>query len=126
MKLVRQFVRKILLEKYPRNVPVDLTAVLPDNLEIQKSPIHGVGVFATENIPADTDLGPAQILTPVGSYDVTKLGRYHNHSYQPSCYNDWDNEERHLYSARDLEPGDEITVDYTRQSDLEQPDSEWK
>jgi hypothetical protein len=94
-------------------------------LTIRPSSIHGLGVFAAVAISADADLGPAQIRRPDSNYDVTEIGRHHNHSSEPSCYNDWVGDERHLFPHRDLAPGEEITIDYTKQPDLEQPKMGW-
>ena len=109
---LRSFIRHVLVESKGK-------------LKIMKSPIHGVGVFAVERIPADTCLGPAQIRQPYGGYRVTDLGKHHNHSYEPTCYNKMVGDTRYLHPHRDLEPGDEITIDYTFQSDLEQPKEGW-
>jgi len=99
---------------------------LGDLLEIRESPIHGLGVFAVEDIPAHTNLGPAQISSPDGGYQITDLGKHHNHSYQPTCYNKMTSGVRNLYSSADLKAGDEVTVDYTHQPELEQPKAGWK
>ena len=114
MKHLRQYIRNLLLEHS-----------LPSNLEIASSSINGVGVFALENIPMGTNLGAAQIKTSSG-YDVTELGRKHNHSYKPNCVNRLKNGIRYLYTKEDLQSGDELTIDYTQQPDLEQPKHDWK
>jgi hypothetical protein len=113
---IRNFVRQVLRESH---------GGLHDALEIKQSPIHGVGVFATRDIPAHTNLGPAQIKRDMG-YRVTDLGRNHNHSYQPTCYNEMDGDTRYLLPRQDLKPGDEVTIDYTLQADLEQPNMGWE
>ena len=113
MKHLRQYIRQILLEHS-----------LPGNLEIGASEISGVGVFATENIPMGTNLGVAHIKQPSG-YDITELGKNHNHSYKPNCINKLIDGVRYLYTKQDLSPGDELTVDYTLQPDLEQPQPDW-
>ena len=64
---------------------------LPDSLTIQSSSIHGLGLFATENIPLGTNLGIAHILIPhaeetfAQSYCRTPLGGFYNHSEAPNC-----------------------------------------
>ena len=50
-----------------------------DNVELKNSPIHGLGLFATENIPPHTIIG--QVLIDVYK---TQLGRYTNHSLTPN------------------------------------------
>ena len=98
--------------------------LIGDDLEIAKSPIHGMGIFTTNNIPAHLDLGPAQIKSNNG-YDITQLGKYHNHSNSPTCYNKMVDNARHLFPHHDLGIGDEVTVNYTLQPDLEQPIDGW-
>lgn len=95
-------------------------------LSISDSPIHGHGVFAADFIPAGTNLGAAQIKRTGTGYDVTDLGRYHNHSDNPSCYNEMLGSTRYLITSIDLFPGDEVTIDYRLQPDLEQPKHNWK
>ena len=64
---------------------------LPENLTIKASEIHGLGLFATEDIPKGTNLGIAHILIPhaeetfAQSYCRTPLGGFYNHSYTPNC-----------------------------------------
>ena len=113
-KLVRMCVREFLLENQAVN-----------SLGLARSPIHGLGVFAKCQISAHTDLGPAQIRHDNGRYHVTGLGKYHNHSSNPTCYNKTLGNVRHLFPHYDLDLGDEITVDYTLQPDLEQPKDDW-
>jgi len=128
--LLSQYVNCVLCEtgsKLPlRNLIRQLLVEHDDKVKIKTSPIHGVGVFATRDIPADTNLGPAQIRQSTGRYQVTDLGKYHNHSYEPTCYNKKIGDTRYLHPHRDLVPGDEITIDYTLQDDLEQPELWWE
>ena len=64
---------------------------LPDCITIKKSEIHGLGLFATKDIPKGTNLGIAHIKIPHGendfeqSYCRTPLGGFYNHSDKPNC-----------------------------------------
>ena len=64
---------------------------LPDCLTIRESEIHGLGLFATEDIPEGTNLGIAHVLIPhaedvfAQSYCRTPLGGFYNHSESPNC-----------------------------------------
>ena len=116
MKLLFENWRQYLKEERVPNVNVILY--------IKPSPIHGLGVFAGEQIPQGTDLGIAQTEQNEG-YSVTLLGEYHNHSLEPSCENISDGSARHLVSSKNIEPGEEITINYTLQPDLEQPVEGW-
>jgi hypothetical protein len=122
MKLLREYIRSLLEQSGNTQTQPNLI----DKLEISESPIHGSGIFARDFIPAHTDLGPAQIKRIDGGYDITTLGKYHNHSNNPTCYNNLLGDTRHLFSQHDLSPGEEITVNYRLQSDLEQPQSDWE
>jgi len=115
---------KLLLEnwrKYLNEEKVSNTSVV---LHIRPSQIHGLGVFSGEVIPKGTDLGIAQIKKD-SDYEITQLGKYHNHSNEPSCINVLNGNNRHLVAARNLEPNEEITIDYTLQPDLQQPMDGW-
>ena len=94
------------------------------SLYLAPSPIHGEGDFTGKHMPEGTDLGIAQIKQPEG-HDITPLGKYHNHSAAPNCTNVTKGDNHHLVALRDIEPDEEITVDYTLQSDLEQPGDDW-
>ena len=95
------------------------------SLTLAKSPIHGIGVFSKSNLAPHTNLGPAQIKMGKGQYTITPLGKYHNHSPRPSCYNKMIGNKRYLFTARPVSPGEEITIDYRLQPDLEQPKPGW-
>ena len=65
---------------------------LPSCITIKQSEIHGLGLFAVEDIPKDTNLGVAHIKIP-HSEDIfpqgfcrTPLGGFYNHSSNPNCY----------------------------------------
>ena len=122
MKLQRRELRRLILEE----CGCMSDSLLPPYLEVGDSPIQGVGIFSVTEIPAHTDMGPAHIYLDNGSIDITQLGRHHNHSDSPNCYSEWVDGERHIFPQRDLSPGEEITVDYTMQPDLEQPQAGWR
>ena len=97
------------------------------SLYLAPSPIHGMGVFSGEHMPQGTVLGIAH--QPQGEQGrlapTTDLGRYHNHSSQPNCESVLNGGERHLVALVDIMPHEEITVDYTKQPELEQPSEDW-
>jgi len=119
MKLLFENWRRYLTEGEVPNVNVVL--------HIKPSKIHGKGIFAGEPIPKGTDLGMSYIKNGEDNQNLPILGRYHNHSESPSCYSALEGTPekkmyiRKLISMRDIEPGEEITVDYRLQPDLEQP-----
>ena len=59
---------------------------LPKCLTIKKSPIEGLGLYATENIKGNTFLGITHILDEnfENNYIRTPLGGFYNHSNNPN------------------------------------------
>jgi SET domain-containing protein len=95
---------------------------LPDCLTIRESEIEGLGLFATEDIPAETELGLTHIvitnnLKEVFKIDRTPLGGFYNHSDDPNCskYPVYGCNDilYYLVTTRNILAGEEITVKYT-------------
>jgi hypothetical protein len=76
-------------------------------------------------IPRGTVLGLAHWLD-WGRWETTPLGEYHNHSTCPTAINVRRGWQRFLVANRNVMPGEEITVDYRKQPDLEQPKIGWR
>tara|TARA_B100001013_G_scaffold340723_1_gene264297 strand:+ start:1324 stop:1626 length:303 start_codon:yes stop_codon:yes gene_type:complete len=92
---------------------------LPDCLTIEKSDIHGLGLFATCNIWKETNLGIAHI-NIIGfphDYCRTPLGGFYNHSDEPNCELRDDNSGyfyvKNLVSIKEIAEGEELTCKYT-------------
>ena len=92
---------------------------LPDSLTIGRSPIHGLGLFATCDIALGIELGIAHINIvdfPQG-YCRTPLGGFYNHSDEPNCklIDDYVGflSVKRLVTIKDVREGDEITCKYT-------------
>ncbi len=94
-------------------IPVDLVAV-------DKSPIHGKGMFARKRIKANVTLGPLQgkstrkdgtyvlWLSDTEGFRVTNDFRFINHDSDPNCaLTDVD-----VVTLRTIEAGEELTHDY--------------
>jgi SET domain-containing protein len=92
---------------------------------VRESPIHGLGLFASEPIPPGlcigryegerTDENGMHVLWVLADnekdwigYDGTNALRYLNHSSDPNAELDG----QALYSLRDIPLGEEITIDY--------------
>ena len=58
---------------------------LPDGVTIKRSPIEGLGLYATEDIPENTFIGLTHILDErfENNYLRTPLGGFYNHSDTP-------------------------------------------
>ena len=60
---------------------------LPDIITIKESKIEGLGVFATKDIPSDTDLGISHVYDNrfPDNYIRLPLGAFINHHEMPNC-----------------------------------------
>ena len=94
---------------------------LPKELRLGFSDIHGIGVFAKENIPKGTNLGMSHM--KIGDTIFrTPLGGFINHSNTPNCAKaevrmtaetllidkKWN-----LMTIQDIKEGEELTLTYT-------------
>lgn len=93
---------------------------------IVKEGIHGRGVFATRHINKNTVIfkmhgklivDPTQTSVQVGSdqHIEDAIAGLVNHSCHPTAR--VDRQTQSFISVRDIEPGDEITFDYTKNED---------
>ncbi len=87
---------------------------LPKSVTIKPSKIHGLGLFATEDIPEGTELGISHFEYKGTKDDLvrTPLGGFVNHSYSPNA-DIRQGRKRVLIVTKGIKAGDEITVDYT-------------
>ena len=87
---------------------------LPHTLEILKSDIDGHGLFATEDIPAGTELGITHVKDErfMNNYIRTPLGGFFNHSEDPNCEAYIDGDYIRLKTIKPLRKGEELTAFY--------------
>lgn len=87
-------------------------------LTLKESPIHGIGLFATEDFKAGIFLGETHIWEERRrDWIRTPLGGFINHSEDPNCflnenihhYQGWTME---LYTVKPIPAGSELTVYY--------------
>lgn len=96
---------------------------LPSNVTIKNSEIEGLGLFATEDIPENTDLGMTHIYDErfPDNHIRVPLGGFFNHSNEPNCTivsstkDDFGNEIEHLrlVTIKNIKAGEELTAFYT-------------
>tara|TARA_B100000131_G_scaffold37387_1_gene33977 strand:+ start:212 stop:589 length:378 start_codon:yes stop_codon:yes gene_type:complete len=114
---------------------------LPDALRIGDSQVAGQGIFATEDIPIDTNLGLSHIIlegindpiyATMASYSLaakavvpdlasyvepeiirTPLGGFINHSDDPNCVKFQNNNRFYIKTIRPIKAGDELFLKYT-------------
>ena len=85
------------------------------------SKIQGNGVIATHHISAGTDMGITHQLNNNRWEMASERGRYYNHSSNPNAVIIKYPTHKTMVIKDNVQPGEEITVDYTQQPDLEQP-----
>lgn len=78
-----------------------------DNFELRESPIHGTGMFSLYRIESGTRFAPARL-----DGRRTPGGRFVNHSGDPNAMFVADGDDLHLVSVKDINAGEEITLDY--------------
>jgi len=85
---------------------------LPESLTIKPSSIEGLGLFATQTIPKNTDLG--MIHFSYGELIIrTPLGGFINHSDKPNCKKLDLEDEWHLKTIKEIKKNEELTLKYT-------------
>ena len=87
---------------------------IPAYLTIKKSTIHGLGLFATEEIKEGVELGISHVKDDrfLHGYIRTSLGGFFNHSTTPNCKAIYENDFIKIRTLSTVNCGDEITVDY--------------
>jgi len=96
-----------------------------ENFEIKDSNIHGKGVFATKKMKSGELINVALFKGKDDFFDTTTFGSHINHSSKPNARTRFDGEHYRTYTTTDVNPGDELTVDYTVNKTLEQPEDDW-
>ena len=91
---------------------------LPSCLTIKQSPIHGLGLFATQFIASGFDFGIAHVqmvewVSFPQNHCRTPLGGFYNHSHNPNCELVDSGLFKRLVAIKNIELGDEITCKYT-------------
>lgn len=87
---------------------------LPSFLEIRRSPIEGLGLFAIADISPGTEIGITHVADDrfENGYIRTPLGGFFNHSEEPNCEAYVADDFIKLRSLRFIWAGEEITVRY--------------
>ena len=87
---------------------------LPSYLTIKESDIHGLGLFATEDIKTNSFIGITHVKDDgfEDGYIRTPLGGFFNHSEDPNCSCLPDGDFLVLSTVKAIKAGEEITVKY--------------
>jgi len=95
------------------------------NLYIDKSLIHGRGLFTAGNLNEGDIIGVSHVVYDNIWYQVVPIGLFYNHSLEPNCIVTTDNNVNLIVTNRDIDKDEELTVDYSKQLHLEQPTGDW-
>jgi SET domain-containing protein len=84
---------------------------LPKSLTIKSSGIEGLGLFATQDIKAGTQLGVTHIII---SDDIIRLplGGFINHTDNPNCVRIDVANKSYLHTLKDIKQDEELTLKY--------------
>ena len=87
---------------------------LPKEVTIKKSYIEGLGLFADENLVANTELGISHVKDEKfeDNYIRTPLGGFVNHSDVPNCEFFKEGDYIILRTIRPINIGHELTAEY--------------
>jgi len=90
----------------------ELYKPLPDCVTIKESNIHGLGLFATQDIASGTELGMSHFYWG-DQLERSPLGAFYNHSDTPNCMKVRRDSRYFLETIEEVKEGDELTVEYT-------------
>ncbi len=109
-----------ILDKYLNEIS---SKSLMNNYAIRPSPIHGKGVFAQKPFRKGDFIN-----THFDKDDnITEFGSFLNHSSDPSARSTKQKDKSYqTYAEKDVKEDDEVTVNYTLNKELEQPEEGWK
>tara|TARA_R110000764_G_scaffold46956_1_gene105166 strand:- start:34 stop:330 length:297 start_codon:yes stop_codon:yes gene_type:complete len=85
---------------------------LPSSVTIKQSDIHGLGLWAVEEIKEGTEIGMSHFYWGE-SIQRTPLGAFYNHSDDPNIYKTQRDSRFFMTAIKDILPGEEITCTYT-------------
>ena len=92
---------------------------------IEKSVIHGRGLFTAEDLRGGDIVGVSHVVYNNIWYQVVPIGLFYNHSSDPNCIVKTEGDINLLVTNKDIYKDEELTVDYTKQLYLEQPTGDW-
>ena len=109
---------------------------LNESLELKESPVHGVGLFALQDIPKATTLHSTHVYLKSKNFLGQETGWINigpnnlaNHSKKnENCRITQKDNFKELVTTSDIKAGQELFVDYTKDQDkgFEQPQEDWK
>ena len=95
------------------------------NIYVGNSNIHGRGIFTTDGLKEGDMIGVSHVSYDRTWYQVFPIGIFYNHSIKPNCIIRPDGNVNLVVANRDIDKDEELTIDYTKQLYLEQPEEYW-
>ena len=91
---------------------------LPDYLSIGPSDIHGAGIIAKDDIPADIEIGISHVYDPNFQHEYirTPLGGFINHNDEANCElidDDENTDYKKIRTIKKITEGTELTLKYS-------------
>jgi len=93
-------------------VPKETYLPLPSSVTIRESEIHGLGLWAVEEIKEGTEIGMSHFYYGM-TLCRTPLGGFYNHSDDPCIVKVQRDSRMFICALRDIKPGEELTCSYT-------------
>ncbi len=87
-------------------------------VKVKESKIDGLGLFTDQEFNEGDIIG----LAHYNGVPSEIIGKYHNHSDNPNAHSVSIGNKRYLAALRPLKKGEEITINYRQQPELEQPE----
>ena len=115
--------------RYPIHFQVNAKSSLPDCINLKKSSVHGLGLFATERITKGTTIHTTHFKHPPdGWINLVPNCRYNHSEVNENCeiITLESPQIKQIRSLVDIPEGQELFVDYTKDPDLEQPIESWE
>jgi len=111
--------------------------VIKMSFHIDKSPIHGNGLFASEGLEGGDFITKTHFFMKnyhrkIGNGWVNiKPDCMYNHSEKPNCISKTERTpdgqlQKNLYATTTIVEGQELLVDFRKDKDLEQPEEDWR
>ncbi len=101
------------------------------DFKLKDSNVHGKGIFTTKDIEKDVTLFNTHIQTQTpGSQHEEWVNLSPNYLYNHSrananCVSVTEGNFKVLVTIREIKEGEEILIDYSKDEDLEQPQTDW-
>ena len=100
---------------------------LMSECEFKKSDVHGKGIFASKNLRENQVLFETHKKTSGNLQWVNLVPNCsYYHSSNPNCQSLTLGDFKYLVTLKEIQEGEELLVDYTKDKELEQPKEGWK